>query len=375
MKKNNPTKKIILALIAIGLFGLIFKNFSDSQKQSSSDSTKPTVKIGVIAPLTGDSAILGQNCMNGIKFALENIKNSGVQYEVMFEDDAFQLANAAKIANKFVNVDKVDVLFTCSSPSGSAAVSYSKNGKKFMFTVIASAEEIAENSPYSFLHWTSPKSEGSKAAELVESKKAKKVVIFEQNHSGAKALGDSFREALKEKGIQEITYTYMASERNFHDMIAKADRENADIFMLLTLPPSIDIITKNLKEKGITTPYTSIELPTIIEDKSAFENVEFIDVCDGDPEIINKFKKKHNTENTFGVAFAYDGIMIINHIINDFYKENKRVPNSEELTNAMYNLKNWNGVVGEVIVDSNRVLKSNAVLKIIKNGKPVAIEE
>ena len=366
-------KKLSILAAALVLIGLGFCAYSGNNS-SKDDKGRPTVKIGVIAPLSGDNALMGQNCLKGIQFALENIKDSKVDYKLIVEDDANQLANAAKIANKLTNIDNVDVLFSCSSNSGSAAVTYSKNNKRFMITVIASAKEIAAESPYSFLHWTSPEKESEKALEIFKKNDVKKVVVFEIIHGGAETLSDALTKILGENGIDSARYKFQMGERNFNDIVLKASREDADVFMILALPPSIDIIVKTLKQKGIETPYTSMEIPTLIEDRAAFEGVEFVDVTDGELEVIDNYKKKFNTENTYGVAFAYDAIMIINKMINEFFMDNSRIPNSEEMTEKLLNMKEHFGAVGKVTVNPNRMLSSEAVIKKIINGKPITVE-
>lgn len=357
-----------IAIIIAGIYGTYIK----SQGKPAGD--KPVVKIGVIAPLSGDSSQIGINCRNGIEYAINNIKNPMIEYKLIVEDDTFKLAKAATIANKLINVDKVNMLFTCSAISGNAAVSIADNHKKFMMTVIASAQEIATLSPYSFLHWSSPQKEAEKAYELAQKINAKKVVIFEENHAGASALANAYRRVMADHNIETATFSFMSGERNFHEIIEKAKRENADMIMLLALPPCIDIIVKNIKEKGIETPYTSIEIPSLIENRAAFEGVEFVDVNDGQSDMIENYKSKYNTESVYGVAYAYDAMMIINNIVAELYQENGRIPTSEEMTQRLLMMDGYSGAVGDVSVDEDGMLNSEAVIKVIKNNKPVMVK-
>lgn len=364
-------KLIIILTCLIALVGIGY-NYR-SQKNLKTDS--PVMKIGVIGPMSGNNAALGQNCRQGLEFAKENLKNNQIDYQFVWEDDGFQAARAASAANKLINIDKVDVVITCSAVSGSAAAPIAAAKHKFILTVIASEAQIAAQSPYSFLHWPSPSKEAEKLFELLDKNKAEKVVFFVENHPGAKALGDAAIAATKASGRKSIEFNFMSTERNFNDIVLKADAEKADMWVLLTLQPGINIIGKRIQEMNIQTPYTTEEIPTFMEDKSMFEGKEFVDVYDGNPELMQRYMEKYNTKNLYGVAFAYDSLMIINQLAEDFYQKNKSLPDSKALVEGLQNLKGYAGAVGPVTVDENGILQTEAVIKKVENGQIVPLKE
>lgn len=365
-------KKLIIILISLAvLLGFGY----NCNRQKNVKSSQQVMKIGVIGPMSGNNAALGQNCRQGLEFAKNNLQDNVIDYQFIFEDDGFQPARAASAANKLINIDKVDALITCSAVSGSAATPIAAAKHKFILTVIASEAKIASQSPYSFLHWPSPSKEAEKLLELFAKKKAQKIIFFVENHPGAKALGDAAIAAAKASGRETIVYNFMSTERNFTDIVLKADAQNADMWVLLTLQPGINIIGKRIAELGIKTPYTTEEIPTFMEDKSMFENIEFVDVYDGEPEIIQQYIEKYQTNNLYGVAFAYDSLMIINQLSGDFYEREKRLPDSNELASALQNMTGYSGAVGPVIVDKDGVLQTQAVIKKVEKGKIVPLEK
>lgn len=364
-------KKLIIILISLAvLLGLGY----NCNRQKNVNSSQQVMKIGVIGPMSGNNAALGQNCRQGLEFARSKLQAGGIDYQFIFEDDGFQPARAASAANKLINIDRVDALITCSAVSGSAAAPIAAAKQQFIMTVIASEAKIASQSPYSFVHWPSPSKEAEKLLELFAKINAHKIVFFVENHPGAKALGDAAIAATKASGRKAIEYNFMSTERNFSDIVLKADAQNADMWVLLTLQPGINIIGKRIAELGIKTPYTTEEIPTFMEDKSMFENIEFVDVYDGEPEMIRQYMEKYQTNNLYGVAFAYDSLMIINQLAGEFFHREKRLPNSEELASALRNLKGYSGAVGPVIVDKDGILQTEAVIKKVENGKIVSIE-
>ena len=69
------------------------------------------VKIGFIAPLTGNAAALGQDDKAGVVHYFElNPTIDGKTVEVIYEDGKCNGQDAANAAQKLVNVDKVQVI-------------------------------------------------------------------------------------------------------------------------------------------------------------------------------------------------------------------------------------------------------------------------
>ena len=82
--------------------------------------TKETIRIGIIAPFTGDAAVYGQSEKNAIDLAVEEINlNGGIDgrlIEVIYEDGKCNGMDATTAAQKLINVDNVDIILggTCS---------------------------------------------------------------------------------------------------------------------------------------------------------------------------------------------------------------------------------------------------------------------
>lgn len=371
-------KKLILILgMLIGILIIFFIMFipHSTPKSPQIENQAPLFKIGVIGPFTGNIATMGLNCRNAIELALKNNKSSPIAYQMIYEDDSYIPAKAAVAAQKLTSVDKVNALITCSAISGSAAVAIAGQNKTFMIGVIASAPEIANATPYSFLHWTQPHEEARQMLKILKDNSVKKVVTFELNHPGMSAIKNGLSQVLKENGIEEVTYTFQPTDRDFNMLVDKAKSDGADMWVLLTVSPSMEIIIKNMKDKNIQVPYTSIEVPSLMSDKSLFEGISYVDTYDGDPMVLKQYMDLYNTTNVYGVAYSYDAMNIIHTLVNNFYKTNGRLPDAEELVKDMQNLKDYAGAVGPIDVLPNGMINSRAVIKKIVDENPVVLEK
>lgn len=362
-------KRIVLSLMLAASLAAC-----GEKAEAPKTAEKPVVKIGIIGPMSGNNAALGINCRQGIEFAIAELPNKDVDYQLIVEDDAFQAAKVANAAQKLINVDKVDAIVTCSAVSGSVAAPIAAAAQKFMFTTIASEAKIAQQSKYSFLHWTSPLTEGKETLRLLNENGAKKIVLFVEVHPGAQALAKGVSDVAQEAGIEVEEISFLSSERNFTDIVLKAQEKQADMWVILSLQPGINLIGKKMQEQGIKIPYTTEEIPTFMDDKSMFEGVKFVDVYDGNPQMLARYKAKFATENTYAVAFAYDTMVILDKIISDFYAKNKRIPNSDELAESLSTMPEHNGVVGKVTIDSDGILQSSAAVKTVHDGQIITLD-
>lgn len=368
-------KKYLWALLVITIaLGAVYLHF-DKDQTPADKFTKPVMKIGIIGPMSGNNSALGKNCRQGIEYALKGLKTSLIDYKLIVEDDGFQAARAASAAHKLINVDKVDAIITCSAVSGSAAAPIAAANQRFILTVIASEAKIANQSKYSFLHWPTPAKEAAKLLDILAENQTHKVIFMVENHPGAKALANAAIEAARNAGLEVSEYNFMSTERNFTDIVLKADAEKADMWVLLTLQPGINLIGKRMQEQGIKTPYTTEEIPTFMEDKSMFEGLKFVDVYDGQPELMRRYAEQYKTDNLYGVAFAYDAMVIIDKLSDTFYKQNQRLPDSDELAKALLTMQGHIGAVGPVTISEDGILESEAVIKKVEKGKIIPFIE
>ncbi len=81
------------------------------------DNTPSTIKIGVAQPLSGNLGVLGQDLLNGVKLAAEELNKDGfrirnklVRIEIVAMDDRSDPAEGVKIANQMVEAGVVAVI-------------------------------------------------------------------------------------------------------------------------------------------------------------------------------------------------------------------------------------------------------------------------
>ncbi len=138
------TKRICIALMAAGLLIAEILPIGAARAED-------TIKIGFIAPTTGQFARIGNMMIAGAKYFVEENGTTvaGKKIELIIKDDGGQPDNAKRIAQEFVVNDKVAVLagFTF-TPVALAVAPIATEAKVPQVVMAAGTSIITEKSPY-----------------------------------------------------------------------------------------------------------------------------------------------------------------------------------------------------------------------------------
>lgn len=99
-------KKVIIGIIVILILIFSVNYFTENEKVSDNG-----LKIGMIAPLSGDFAGVGQNVVNGASLAAKHYsENNNIVVDLIVEDDSADATKGLSAFNKLTQVDKTDGL-------------------------------------------------------------------------------------------------------------------------------------------------------------------------------------------------------------------------------------------------------------------------
>lgn len=359
MKKWLLSLCMILALVAC--------------KDEKNKTVKPIIKIGVVDALSGKYAENGQNVRQVMEFAKENFASSGIDFEFIFEDYGYETKRAAVAVNKLINADKVDALISWSSMAGNVVSPIANQAKKIHFA-ICNDNRVAEGK-YNFTHFTPSQILAEKLVKQIEDKQARKVALFAVYQPALQKHTDEVERILHEKGIETERFNFSMDNLDFDLMLEKAQQNHFDAWFLCALPPSLDIFLKTFFQKNINVPLVAIDSLLFAQDKALVDGMSFVTTPDGDKALLERLTATNGSTNYFSVGYAYDVANLLMKAYTELYQKNKVIPNSDEIADYLLHLKGYEGAVGKLKIDSDGIVLSKAVIKQIKNGKPVIIEE
>ena len=363
-------KKLLTAL-ALSLVTLVPAAFAADTPAPA----KPVVKIGLSASLTGVNAFLGETARDAMILAKESLpQDTKYQYEFIFEDDGLEAKKAASVANKLISIDKVNALVSLSANIGAVISPISEKNKVIHFCL--SSEDTVADGAFNFNHWTAPSEQARVLVNELEKRGIKKIALFTLNHLGAIAIVDSVKEKLKVAGIEVVGDELLnAGEKDFRTAVAKAKSGNPDIYLLIFFSPELEILTKQIREAGITAPLTSIEAFGISVEPQIFEGAWYVDAADASKGFYEKFETRFGKPPQSGAANVYD---IVNILVKGFETAAVApdavdgIPTQEAVVEVIHKI-DMDGMLGRITIDDKGVVFSPASVKIIKDGKPVLL--
>lgn len=316
------------------------------------------VKIGVIAPLSGGAAFIGDGVVNAIQLAQEDLGDTDIQYTILFEDDKLDPKTTATVANKLIHVDDVDALISISSGSGNVVAPIAEQNEVIHFA-IASDISIARR-PYNYVHWTPPAAEAELWVQEAKNRGVKTMAATILYQQGAIAIMNEIKARLPDAGIELVHEEFFdAGELDFKTIILKATRTNPDIYFIGAFSPEIEILGKQIQELGVDVPLSTIEAFEFSQQPKLFENQWYVNAADPTPEFVAKYQARYDSVPPLGAANAYDAYSII------------VTAHAEE--EALIQIVDHPGALGSLTMGPDRIIQTVPVIRTIQGGMPVTI--
>ena len=369
----SPIQRIIMSLVAIFLiaFGIYFNAIK--KNEGIEESSKPIVKIGVIYPMSGDGAVYGQAAKDTADMFFEklNKQNPHFNYEITFEDNQLDLAKTASLANKLINVDKVDVIVTCLSNFGAVVSPLAERNRVLHFSVATDLGVAAGF--YNFIASSNVKGEAALLYEELVRHGVQRVDIVQVNATGPMVMVDYFKAKVAEsQGLTiDNVYNVNADEKDFRILLAKIKNNNPDYVIVMLAMPTVDVFLKQYREANIDIPFTGIETFTYLQHKELAEGMWYVDAAAATDDFTKEYEAKTG-RNTTDYAEYMDLIL---QTITTAYEKTQSL---NKVKVGEYVLNHSDGVetsVGRITADGEGVLDGPPILRKIENGQSVIVKE
>ncbi len=184
---------------------------TSSKPASSTAPAQQTIKIGILAPLTGPMAITSKDLTDGAKFAFEEVgyQVAGKKIEVITEDDGAQTQMAVDKARKLVEQDNVAmVLGPLSAGTKMAVADYmSKVGRPML--PFGPSPWPMSNFKWTFtVEGSEPSYAYTMASYAYTQMGKKKVTIMTEDTVAGHSFLDAFIKGFKDAGGQVVQEQY-----------------------------------------------------------------------------------------------------------------------------------------------------------------------
>lgn len=364
---HNTGPETMTRLKVILVFGLLLVGLPLSLALSE---TKDVYRIGVILPLTGDAATMGNYLKNGIDLAYKSLAPDEQKHiQLFYEDSQLQANRAVSAYQKLRSVNRVNAIMLLGSGDGNAVAPLSEKEKVILISIGASDHNVSKGRKYAFIHWIIPEREVAAAISEMQSRGYKRWAYITQEQQGMIAVEEAFRNEMKRRGIENLMLVderYLPDTKDFKTFIAKAQSHRCDVAVVCLWPGAVGAFAKQAKQMQFKADLVGIET---FEDSSAVENSEgalegqwFISSDDGIPEFISNYKAAYKEQPGWGSHMAYDSLKLLAEGVKSFGIDN------DKISNFLQTLKDYKGACGTYSATGDQCFTLPVAIKII-NGK------
>ncbi|MFZ5647927.1 MAG: ABC transporter substrate-binding protein [Bacillota bacterium] len=363
-----------MALIVTGCGG-----GKDEKKAGGADDK--VIKVGIIAPLTGDVKTFGESTINGAKMAIEKFggKVGDYKIEIVTADDRNDATEAVNVATKLISQDKVNVIVGSVTSKTTIPISKMANENKvIMVTGTATNEKVTvedgKRKEYIFRACFIDPFQGKVAAKfaLDNLKKKTAAVLYDQGNDYTIGLANNFKQSFTAGGGQITDFlAYSQTDVDFSAVLTNIAKKNPDILYLPDYYQKVSLIGKQAREKGIKAVFLggdgwdSKDLDYKTMEGSYFTNHYSAD--DPSPavkEFVSAYKAKYGSTPDALAALAYDAASLL---MNAIKTANTKDP--VKIKEAMQNTKDYQVVSGKITFDKDGNPIKPATILQVKDGK------
>ncbi len=333
MNKKNKIY-LLLGIIIVVLISVIILF---SNKEEGDD----VIRVGVIAPFSGDLAFYGNALRNGITMAQEDF---GLEkYKFIFEDSEYDANKSLSAYQKLVNIDNVDFIIGWGSVTGNVISSLASEDRVPLIYNLAGATINKEDSDNIIIMFNDPKKHIESILSSMDYSD-ELIYVFLTDNPFLNKVASGLEEFLNVK----IFGKYQFSTMDFRTDLIKVS-DNAIIVNLLGGPQVLSFY-KQMVELGIS---PKIIIGTdFLEDETLWKKTDsyikgtiFPAVAIIDEEFIKKYNERFDHDAAIFVAGSY----------YDLFSEVKELEkeNFEEIISILKK-REFSGVMGNYsVIESN----------------------
>ena len=344
-------------------------------------SNKPVVKIAFLYPMSGDGAIFGATAKKISDWYIsefeKNNPNAKYKYEVIFEDAQWSASKTATLANKVIAADNADAMLSMTSSQAMVMNPIAEKNKVIQLSF--AADPKAAHGDFNFRIATSAKNVAERTFEYMNKNKLKTFsTVVLTSDAGSVAVIDEFKHvALENKNVKmKSAYSINPGDKNFDVMLAKIKKESPDILVVEALPPESDLFLRAMYRANVKIPVTGIWTIPALTDKSLVNGMWYVDDAAATPEFVKQFERVIGGKATNYGEFAYTMLNVLTNAWENADAESEHKPIPENVVKSI--IENTEGLktpLGTLTIDSDGGIALPGVMKQIKNGEQVIIEE
>jgi branched-chain amino acid transport system substrate-binding protein len=274
----NKKKAVLKSFLITCVIGSLLLTSACGSDSSSSEKEKDTIKIGVLASLTGALEAYGKQTVRGFELGLDYATDGtgevvGKKIEFIVEDTETKPDVAVKKATKLLEEDEVDFLVGSTSSSDTLAVlPLAEEYERIMIVEPAAADSITGDNfnPYIFRTGRNSSQDAVAGAAAIAGEGVRIATLAQDNAYGRDGIA-AFIEAAKERSAEIVAEVYAdPNATDFTANIQSAISEKPDYLYIVwagSNAPWKQLKDMKVQEQGI-------KISTAVQDIASLKTMD-----------------------------------------------------------------------------------------------------
>jgi branched-chain amino acid transport system substrate-binding protein len=351
-----------------------------------------TLKVALLAPLTGAVPTFGQSTKEGVELAVKEWNEKGgllgKQIELIVEDSQCEADPGVNAANKVINQDKVKFIVgeVCSkssipvsevaNPAGVIQISPTSTNPS------VTVDGEGKTKDYIFRACFIDPFQGLVMAKFATEKGYKTAfVMYDQGNDYTVGLAEAFEKAFVEAGGEILgKETYVSTDTDFSAILTKAKESGAEVLYLPDYYNIVNLVGAQAKQLGVTSVmmggdgWDSADLDIAAAEGGFYSN--HYDASDPRPEVaafLERYGAVYTNED--GSPKVPDALATLGYDAATILFQAIQAANSEDtaLVKAQLETGTFPVVSGTVKYDASHNPIKNAVVVGVSGGAKAAV--
>lgn len=361
---------------------------SGSSSSSGSSGSGTVYKVGVVFPVSGPNAFVGEENINAIKLAVEEVNASGRlpnggKLELVIRDDESTPNVGVSAVQRLINEDKVIAILGPFNSNVAAAVAPIANEAEVpMLVAGATADPLTEQGyRYFFRANDNNRQQGTFFMQFVTNQlQWKRVVMIHQQTDWGDGLAQLVREAVEDSGGTVVdTLSYTPGTTNFLSLVTRLSGLEFDGVVTAALNDEMAPLLRQATQTGISGDRFAAfgidpaELVRLVGDAANGVYIaSYFDPVAPQNEVAERFVEQY--EAAYGrlpTAFAGQAYNATTMLVAAIEKAGSYDP--KEIGAALHELEDVPSVFGPLTFDDNGQAAHPVIVQQIQDGTAKAI--
>lgn len=342
------------------------------------------ITIGVVAPTTGNFALLGVPVRDGILLAIEDINAkggiAGAKIESFVEDTGNSNTTATSAVQAALSKKPLAILGLPLSTQDFAAMQQFKEGRVPVFVSGTNRDLTRQGIPWVFNMYTNDDVSVDAAVRyaITTLKKTKIAVVHGNDEYGTGAAKAMAALATQLNAKITVDESFSLTDKDMSGQLTKVKNSDADVLFIWSDQATMALVIRQARQLGITIPYmtapllpATVKLLTPQEMEGVSSQLGSMPTKSKDPAAVDwakRFKAKFNNDADSYSAAAYDGMMMLAQAIE------KGGRDTDGIVKAMLATTDYKGVYGTHTADKYGNLTQEGLIATFKNGEYEAVQ-